>query len=69
MDRAEQARRNREGMPETAETIDEFRRVFGAMTRVVWAEEGERTVGRQREPERTMSADQWLHFLRTGVLP
>lgn len=69
MDRAEQARRNRARMPETARVIDEFRGVFGPMTRTVYAEEGGHVVGRKRPPERCMNADQWLHFLRTGELP
>jgi hypothetical protein len=64
-----EARRNRELMPQTAAIRDEWKRVFGPLTRLVWATEGGREVGQRRPVERVMDADAWLHYMATGRKP
>lgn len=71
-DRQEQARRNRELMPETARMVDAWRKRFGADTRFVWVCEGSEERGvriAQHDPRRTMNAEEWLAWVRTGRLP
>ncbi len=68
-DRAAIAAANRAAMPETAATVDAFRQVFGAV-RVAWAEEGGQRVGRAPELNpRSMNADEWAHYIKTGQRP
>jgi hypothetical protein len=64
-----EALRNRELMPITAATRDEFKRVFGPLTKLIWAEEGGREVGARRPVERSLDADEWLRYLKTGLRP
>jgi len=66
---SDDAKRNRELMPQTAVIRDEFKRVFGPLTRLTWASENGREVGHRRAAERSMDADAWIHYLKTGVLP
>ena len=33
-------------MPQTAIVIDQYREIFGAKTKVIWAKEGDREVGK-----------------------
>lgn len=64
----DEARRNRELMPETARTIDAFR-AFDPRCRVVHAQEGAQERGQPSPPARAMNADQWLRYVKTGELP
>lgn len=70
-DRQQQAASNRELMPEIARVVDRFRRVFGAGCLVRYAREG--ALERGAKPEwpaaRTMDADQWLRYVKTGEVP
>lgn len=66
MRRDEAARRNRDAMPFTAREVDGWRRVFGPETRVTWAREGDAEVGRRQPEGRSMNADEWLRYVRTG---
>ncbi len=65
----EQAKANREAMPIMAAVRDEWKGVFGPLLRLTFAEEGGREVGKRRPPERSMSGEQWRHFLKTGQYP
>ena len=56
-------------MPETAKIVDAFRAAFGKSVRVVWAEEGGRTVGERQPVPRSMTVDQWTHYVKTGEQP
>ena len=38
---------NRKTMPDTAELVDKFRAAFGDGVKVLWAQEGDREVGKQ----------------------
>ena len=69
MSREHQAAENRARMPETAKTVDAFRAAFGKAVLVVWAEEGGSTVGERRPVPRSMSVDQWTHYIKTGEQP
>lgn len=53
----------------TARIVDEWRAVFGADTRFPWVREGEVELGTRTAVGRSMDADQWLRFVRTGLLP
>lgn len=66
----EAAKRNRERMPGTARIIDEWRAKFGPVV-VRHASEPGAEVGKPTvtDPARTMNADQWLRFVKTGELP
>lgn len=68
MKREEQAQRNRERMPETAERVGEWRRRFPG-ARVAWVHEGGIEVGTKLPEGRAMNVDQWLHYVKTGELP
>jgi hypothetical protein len=63
------AEENRRLMPRTAAIRDEWKRVFGPMTRLTWAHEGGREVGARRPVERSMDAEAWITYVKTGVLP
>lgn len=65
----ERAAANRARMPGTAAEVDQFRARFGPDARVTYAREGDLVVGKPSPPQRTMNADQWLHYLATGELP
>lgn len=69
MNRADQARANREAMPLTARIVDDFTRHFGAGQRFKWVREGELERGRRPAPVPSMDADQWLRYVRTGERP
>lgn len=61
---------NRAAFPATAAVVDEFRAAFGTDVKLVFAEEGGRTIGRKpREPLRYVSADQWLDASERLVKP
>ena len=60
---------NRGRMPTTARIVDEFRALFGHGVRVCWAVEDGVELGRRSDPGRTMYADQWLAYLKTGERP
>jgi hypothetical protein len=45
--REEEAARNRRDFPELMAVLEEFRSVFGPETRVIWATNGVREVGRR----------------------
>ncbi len=64
----EAAAANRARMPGTAAEVDAFRAVFGQGCKVLHAIEGELEVG-QKQELRTMNANQWLHYIRTGERP
>lgn len=68
-DRQQEAQRNRDAMPETARIVDRFRRTFGAATRFPWVREGELEMGKLPPVQRSMNADQWLHYVKTGERP
>lgn len=52
---------NRSAFPATALIVDEFREVFGEGVKLVYAEEGGKTIGRKpAEPRRFVDADGWL---------
>lgn len=68
-DRQQEAQRNRESMPETARIVDRYRRTFGPATKIAWVQEGGREQGNQLPVERSMNADQWLHYVKTGEMP
>ena len=63
------ARDNRARMPGTAREIDAFRAKFGSGVRVLHAKEGGLEVGTRPDHGRTMNADQWLHYIKTGERP
>lgn len=69
MSKSETAKGNRAAMPQTARLVDAYRNAFGPGLRVVHAVEGGIELGRPSAPARAMTADQWLHYLRTGELP
>lgn len=69
MSRDEQAARNRELMPETARTVDAWRAAFGPGTRFPWLQEGGEVRGKPMPAARTMNADQWLRYVKTGERP
>lgn len=69
MSRDAQAAANRALMPETARIVDAYRAAFGKKVRVIWAEEGGRTVGARFPVPRWMTADQWIHYVETGERP
>lgn len=69
MSREAEAQRNRDLMPETARTVDQFRAVFGAGCRFPYLEEGDEVRGKPAPPARAMNADQWLHYVKTGEMP
>lgn len=56
-------------MPKTAARIDEFRAAFGAGITVLHAVEGDQVRGKKPDPVRTMNVDQWLQYVKTGVMP
>ena len=56
-------------MPETARKVDAWRAAFGPGTRFPWLQEGAEVRGKEPAPVRSMNADQWLHYVRTGELP
>jgi hypothetical protein len=60
---------NRARMPGTAREVDAFRAKFGSGVRVLHAKEGEQEVGTRPDHGRTMNADQWLHYIKTGERP
>lgn len=68
-DRQQEAKRNRGLMPETAKVVDRWRRTFGAGTRFPWVREGDQERGARSTVERSMNADQWLHYVATGETP
>jgi hypothetical protein len=68
MDREEQRKRNRERMPETAAIVDEWRLHFPGAT-FDWVCEGGIEQGTPHPTVRTMNADQWLHYVKTGEKP
>lgn len=52
---------NRAAFPSTALIVDEFRTAFGDGVKLVYAEEGGKTIGRKPpEPKRFMTVDDWL---------
>lgn len=52
---------NRAAFPATALIVDEFREAFGDGVKLVYAEEGGKTIGRKpAEPKRWVTADGWL---------
>lgn len=52
---------NRSAFPATALIVDEFRAAFGDGVKLVYAEEGGKTIGRKpAEPKRWVTADGWL---------
>lgn len=52
---------NRSAFPATALIVDEFRAAFGDGVKLVYAEEGGKTVGKKpAEPKRFVTADGWL---------
>jgi hypothetical protein len=65
----DQARANREAMPMTARIVADFKRRFGADCRVAYVQEGDQERGKRLPVERSMNADQWLHYVMTGELP
>lgn len=69
-DRQEEAERNRALMPEFASFVDALRR-WAPGSIVVWAEEGGVRLGAQPpwDEARSMNADEWLHWTKTGELP
>ena len=69
MSRQAIAKSNREAMPETARWVDAWRAVFGPDLRVLYAREGELERGTPSPAARSMDADQWLQYVRTGVMP
>ena len=69
MKRSDTAQQNRAAMPHTARLVDAYRNAFGPGLRVVHAVESGIELGRPSTPARAMTADQWLHYLRTGELP
>jgi hypothetical protein len=69
MTRSATADRNREAMPETARIVDAFKRTFGAGTRFPWVQEGAEERGKRLPVERSMDANQWVHYVKTGELP
>jgi hypothetical protein len=60
---------NRERMPGTAAIVDAFRAKFGAAVKVLHAKEGGQEVGAAPDLGRSMNADQWLHYIKTGERP
>lgn len=53
---------NRAAFPATALIVDEFRVVFGEGVRLIYSEEGGKTIGRKPlEPKRFMTVDGWLN--------
>lgn len=62
--RKDEAEKMRAAMPLFAAQVDDLRRVFGAL-KVTYAQEGETRRGKPRE-ERSMNADEWLRYVRTG---
>lgn len=69
MSRAEEAQRNRALMPETARLVDAWRAVFGPRTRFPWLLEGAQVRGTESPQARSMNADQWLRYVKTGQMP
>jgi hypothetical protein len=57
-------------MPGTARIIDRLRAEFGAVV-VRYAREDDLEVGvpYRPDPSRTMNADQWLRYVKTGEAP
>lgn len=52
---------NRSAFPETAKIVDAFREQFGSDVRLLYAEEGGKTVGKPRPlAKRFLTATQWL---------
>ena len=64
-----EAAKNRALMPQTAAIRDDFKRVFGPLTKLTWATENGREVGQRRPPERSMTLDEWRHYIATGKRP
>lgn len=56
IDREEQARRNRELMPDTAAEVDTWRSVFGAGVRLLYAKEGDCQVGKPADARSEQSS-------------
>lgn len=56
-------------MPETAQMVDEWRAVFGPNTTFTRVREGDIERGKPSAPVRTMDADQWLRYVKTGEVP
>ena len=56
-------------MPETAQTVDEWRAVFGPGTTFTHVWEGDIERGKPSPPVRAMDADQWLRYIKTGEVP
>jgi hypothetical protein len=56
-------------MPETARLVDRWRRTFGAGTRFPWMREGAEERGKLLPVQRSMDANQWLHYVKTGERP
>lgn len=60
-DRQKKELDNRAAFPATALILDEFRAAFGDGVKLIYAEEGGKTLGRkQAEPERFVTVDGWL---------
>jgi hypothetical protein len=55
-------------MPGTAAEVDAWRAVFGRGVNVIHAVENGIEVGTKVQ-QRTMNADEWLHYVRTGRRP
>ncbi len=52
---------NRSAFPETAKIVDMFREQFGGDVKLLYAEEGGKTVGKPRPlATRFLTAEQWL---------
>lgn len=60
---------NRAHMPKTAQIVDAFRACFGHGVRVLHAKEGGLEVGARPVAGRSMNADQWLLYIKTGERP
>jgi hypothetical protein len=60
---------NRARMPGTAAIVDALRAEFGPDVKVLHAKEGGREVGAAPALGRSMNADQWLHYIKTGERP
>jgi hypothetical protein len=65
----DQAKANRERMPQTAAIVDAFRAAFGPDVHVLWAREGDAELGERSAVVRSMDADQWLAFMASGKFP
>jgi hypothetical protein len=56
-------------MPEWAERAAVLRQVFGPGLRIDYAFEDDQVRGKPHAEARTMNADQWLHYVKTGEKP